>query len=363
MNPTPTVYDVAAHAGVSIATVSRVLRRPDDVREATRQKVLASIRELGYVPSASARGLASRRTGVIGIFLPGFDDAWEVGEAAETDGELVQVVNEVGDHSVRHSSDLYFDEVLRGAELEAWRQELVLMIAVGRSGDPEAIIRDMAGRVDGLLILARSLPTSLIDYVSRRVPIVLLASSGGEPQRFDHVAVANAEGMRTLAEHLIGDLGVTDFAYLDGNAESPDGAERLRGFTAALADAGLELPGERYFRGDFGRIDGQQVGRRLRDQDQLPRALVCANDQMALGVLDAFADAAVDVPGRVIVTGFDGIDDARVSRPPLTTVRQPMAALGRAAVELMAQRLADPDRDPGERKLPVQVLLRESSDG
>jgi LacI family transcriptional regulator len=365
MGSTPTVYDVAAHAGVSIATVSRVLRRPDDVREATRQRVLASIRELGYVPSASARGLASRRTGVIGIFMPGFDDARDGGEVGRpaTQRALVQVIDDRGDQPIPQTEELYFDGVLRGAELEAWRHAQVLVVGVGRNGEPEDVIRDLAGRVDGLVILARSLPADLIDYVSRRIPIVLLASSGRgtELDRFDHVAAANTEGMQMLIEHLITACGVRDIAYLVGSSDSPDGIERLRGLRQAIEHCEPEVAVRELHQGEFRREDGEQAARQLIAADRLPRALVCANDQMALGALEVFNAAGVDVPGRVIVTGFDGIGDTRRSTPRLTTVRQPMAALGQAAVELMVQRIADPDRAPVERRLPVQVLIRESS--
>lgn len=183
---TPTVYDVAAHAGVSIATVSRVLRRPDDVREATRAKVLASVRELGYLPSASARGLAARRTGVIGIFFPGFDAAWEIPALSDAEDGLVRMVRDSDDQWGQRPPDLYFDAVLRGAELEAWRRGLVLMVGVGRGADPEAVVRDIAGRVDGLVVLARSVPDEVLSSIAHRIPVTLLAG----PRRgddFDHV--------------------------------------------------------------------------------------------------------------------------------------------------------------------------------
>ncbi|MFT2816858.1 LacI family DNA-binding transcriptional regulator [Leifsonia sp. A12D58] len=357
----PTVYDVAQHAGVSIATVSRVFQRPGDVRDATRTKVLASVRELGYVPSASARGLAAKRTGVIGLFFPGFDAAENLNDPEWGSPEAVHVVRDIPDRGDPRPLDLYFDEVLRGAELEAWRRGLVLMMGVGRGSDPDMIARDMAGRVDGLVVLARSVSDEVLEHISKRIPVVLLAGprSGDE---FDHVSVANAEGMRALTAHVIGDRGVLDPVYVAGPEESPDDAERYTGYLQALEDSGIDPASVPLLRADFQRDDARALGERLIAEGALPGALICGNDQMALGILDAFKAGGVNVPYDVLVTGFDGIDAGRLSEPRLTTVRQPMTDLGRVAVHLMADRLEHPDRLPESVRLPVTVLLRESTE-
>ncbi|AJT42010.1 LacI family DNA-binding transcriptional regulator [Psychromicrobium lacuslunae] len=358
----PTVYDVAAHAGVSIATVSRVLRRPDDVREATRSKVLDSVRELGYVPSASARGLAARRTGVVGVFFPGFDAAWEIPELSDAEDGLVRMVRDSDDSLGQRPPDLYFDAVLRGAELEAWRRGLVLMVGVGRGSDPESVVRDIAGRVDGLVVLARSVPDDLLNAIAHRIPVTLIAG----PRRgdnFDHVSVANSEGIRALTQHVIRELNIRELQYLGGPADSPDDVERYAGYCEALRLAGLDPLALPPLRADFRRETARSVARELLAADKLPRALICANDQMALGVLDVLHRAGIAVPDRVIVTGFDGIDAGRASVPTLSTVFQPMETLGREAVRIMADRLDSPDAEPVSKRLPVTVLLRGSSDG
>lgn len=362
MAKTPTVYDVAAHAGVSIATVSRVLRRPDDVREETRERVLESVRALGYVPSASARGLAARRTGVIGLFFAGFDAVEELVDPAPDANQPVRLVRDIPDSGALRPLDLYLDEVLRGAELEAWRQEFVLMVGVGRGRDPEAKVRDMAGRVDGLVVLARSVPDALLAQLAGRIPIVLLAG----PRRgddFDHVSVMNTEGMRALTTHVVQTLGVRDLAYVAGPADSPDNAERYAGFVSALGDAGIDASSLPTLRGDFLRERGREIGEELAARRDRPRALICGNDQMALGILDAFARVGVRVPEDVIVTGFDDIEATRTSTPRLTTVHQPMEDLGREAVRMMTERLERPDAAPIARRLHVTVMLRESSEG
>jgi LacI family transcriptional regulator len=363
MTRVPTVYDVATHAGVSIATVSRVFRQPDTVKDATRERVLASVDALGYVPSGAARGLAARRTGVIGLFFPGLDalDTRAGRDLAEDGTGAATIVRDVGGSVDTSAGDLYFDAVLRGSEVEAWRSGFVLLVGVGRGATAHDTLVDMAGRVDGLVVLAGSVPDEEIGRLSRRLPVVVMAGQR-QGDALDHVSVSNAEGMRALVGHLVDDLGVRTLAYVAGSDESPDDAERWRGFRDALAEHGLPVPDAPDHRGDFTRESGRRAGRAILSGPALPRAVVCANDQMALGVIDAARIGGVDVPGELIVTGFDGIDAGRLSTPRLTTVEQPMEAVGRAAVQTLVRRLNDPERAATSVRLPVQVLLRESSE-
>jgi LacI family transcriptional regulator len=360
-----TVYDVAAHSGVSIATVSRVLRRPDDVRASTRERVLVSVRELGYVPSAAARGLAASRTGVLGLYFPSLEAMEELEDAEFLPGPavpLVDLVLDMPDSGVVRPPNLYFDEVLRGSEFEAWRQGFALMVGVGRGANPTDMVGDIAGRVDGMAILAQSVSAEVLEHVSRRIPVVLIAG----PRRgdeFDHVSVGNTEGMQALTTHLIDGCGVTDFAYVAGPVDCPDDAERHAGFVSALESRGLDPALVAVHRGEFSRLRGRAVASTLLDGQRMPRAIVCANDQMALGVLDVLGDHGVSVPGDVIVTGFDGIEAGRQASPRLTTVRQPMVDLGRAAMRAILSRLENPEQPPISLRLPVKVLLRESSEG
>jgi len=389
MKKTATVYDVAADAGVSIATVSRVFRRPDDVRASTRETVLASVRSLGYVPSASARGLAARRTGVLGLFFPDFDavddesfdndndNDSDAGADVETDAaaaprRLVEIVRDMPDTGGAQRADLYFDEVLRGSEVQAWRDGFTLMIGVGRGSNPVDIVTDIAGRVDGLALLAGSVPDSLLDHVSRRIPIVLIAGARRDDD-FDHVTVANAEGMRALTRHVVDDLGVRDPVFVSGPAATADDVERYEGFRLALSESGIDPDALSVLHGDFTRAGGRLVATRLlaaradaglsKAGSGLPRALMCSNDQTALGIMEVLTAHGIRIPDDTIVTGFDGIVESRISTPRLTTVQQPMIALGRAAVSVMGRRLAEPDHAPMARRLPVTLLLRESSEG
>ena len=334
MAKAPTVYDVAEYAGVSIATVSRVLRSPDAVKASTRERVYEAVQFLGYVPSASARGLVDRRTNVIGLFFPGHDDH-RAGEIPVGADDAVPI----GTDDPEDDENLYYDEVLRGAEAEAARHGFALMVASGDS----AVVSDLAGRVDGLAVLAGTVPDEVLAHVGRRIPVVIL---GGRDDEFDHVSANNGPGMRELARHVASKA--TTIAYVAG-AEGPDDAERWAGFS--------EVATATFHRGDFTRRSGQRIASEMRE---LPEAIVCSNDQMALGVLDVLERLGIRVPEDVLVTGFDGIAAGRHSRPTLTTVHQPMAELGRAAVQVITARLADPDREKQSLTLAVRVVLRES---
>ena len=363
MSKAATVYDVADRAGVSIATVSRVLRSPDAVRPVTRERVLDAVAALGYVPSGSARGLAERRTGVLGLYFPGFDAAEDAPPldvlSGGADAPPFAIVREDPETDAARSSMLFLDEVLRGAELEAWKQGFVLMVGVGRDDPDRSTVRDMAGRVDGLMVLARSVPDDVLARLARRIPVVVLS---GPPRgdHYDHVTVSNAEAMGELTRHILAQIGDGRLAFLAGPADSPDGLQRWEGFAAAVTAAGRSIDDVTVLRGDFTRVSGRRAADEL-VRSGVPSALISANDQMALGALDVFRGAGVRVPQDVLVTGFDGIDAAALSHPPLTTIRQPMIDLGRAAVQVLARRLESAEADPVVARLPLQILLRESS--
>ncbi|MEU2483213.1 LacI family DNA-binding transcriptional regulator [Streptomyces sp. NPDC012617] len=344
----PTVYDVAERSGVSIATVSRVYRNPDSVRAQTRERVLEAARELGYVPSGNARGLASRTTGVLGLCFPDYADP-----DAEADAE--------NDSGADDAAMLYSDQIIRGMERAARRHGYALLIAASLQGGPESLVAKVAGRVDGFAVLAQTVPTEDLEVISRRLPVVMLAGPR-EIDHLDHLVVANAAGERELTRHLIEDHGLHRLAFVGGDPDSPDAEARFRGFREACGDAGLPVPDAPDLRtGTMTRAEGARAAETLLDRGgERPDAMVFANDQMAVGALRALERREVRVPEDMAVTGFDGIPLSRIVRPSLTTVRQPIRQLGEQAVELLVQRLADPSREPVSLELPVSLARRAS---
>lgn len=354
----PTVYHVAERAGVSIATVSFTFRQPEKVKASTRALVLAAAEELGYVPSASARGLARGRTGALGLFA--YD--YLLDPAGGLRGEGVPPLSAAPADLERQNQDLrlfplYVDEVQRGVELECWRRGQALLVGGGNPENNEAVLSDIAGRVDGLAVFPRSVPGEALARIARRIPVVEISESVLN-RELDHVTVDNASGTRGVTEHLITAHGATRLIFL-GGMPSSDNDERLEAFLGALHDAGLSPAREPYFPCG-GEQSVAEAIRALCREGALPDAIVCATDQDALVVMDTLAAAGVRVPMDVAVTGFDGIAAGRVVRPSLTTVRQPMEQMGRALVELLLDRLDHPEKPPAALRLPVRVVLRES---
>lgn len=342
------MYDVAERSGVSIATVSRVYRTPDSVRAQTRERVLEAARQLGYVPSGNARGLASRTTGVLGLCFP---------DMADPDAEADAEADSDADDAVM----LYSDQIIRGMERAARRHGYALLIAASMEDGPESVVAKVAGRVDGFAVLAQTVPTEDLEVISRRLPVVMIAGPR-EIDHLDHIVVANADGERELARHLIEDHGLRRLAFVGGEVESPDAEARFLGFRQACRDAGLPVPDAPDLRAEMmTQAEGARAAEALLDRaDERPEGMLFANDQMAVGALRALERRGVRVPEDIAVTGFDGIPLSRIVQPPLTTVRQPIRRLGEQAVELLVQRLGNSGAEPVSLMLPVSLIRRAS---
>lgn len=350
----PTVYDVAELARVSIATVSRVLRSPEKVAHATRDRVLSAVKELGYVPNASARSLAGRRTGVLGLLIPGHDIPATSSRPADAPG----TVQFLEDHHDTHGEPFhirYFEQLVHGAEAAAWRAGYALLIAAGTSVSRDMVLRDLTGRVDGLAVVSRTIPDDLIARAAGSVPLVLVA--GSLEGAADSVQVDNRGGMSALARYVLEVKPPGPTLYLAGPPNSPDAAARELGFRDVIAEidgAWSTAPADFTWQGGYDAVREQL-------REQTPGAVIGANDQSALGALSALTEAGISVPEQCVITGFDGIAETRYGRPPLTTVRQPMTDLGIHAVEALLRRIGDPDAEPVDVQLAVDVLLRGST--
>lgn len=354
-----TVYDVAERAGVSIATVSMTFRRPDKVKQSTRDLVHAAARALQYVPSASARGLANGRTGALGLFSYDYlIQARPAGpaDAVPADDGVVRVVREAPDELCR-DFPLYADEVRRGMEIASWERGYAVMIGGPSHANPSVFVADIAGRVDGLAVFPKTLPPEALEHIAGRIPVVSVSEPPSD-DRLSHVTVDNRGGMRAITEHLVRDHGRRDLMFV-GGLNPAEARARFDGFRDALRAARLRVPRKPLVPGT--RIDARgRAAVELPADLPLPEAFVCATDDVALDIMQILAERGVDVPGRVAVTGFDGIAAGRIVRPALTTVRQPMVEMGKAVVEILAASIEDPGRPPEVREMPVQLVLRES---
>jgi LacI family transcriptional regulator len=249
-------------------------------------------------------------------------------------------------------------------ERAARRRGYAVLIAASHHRDDSGLVLSIAGRCDGLVVLARTAPLAMIEHVATRIPVVLLATEEGEsgPDRaIDYLAVANETGAYQVTAHLADGHGYDAICFIAGPPDSPDSARRLDGFRRATAG----LPETPVYHGDFTTAGGRRVAEGIIAAGRVPRAVVCANDQTAIGVMTALQHAGLSVPGDVAVTGFDGIRLGRHLRPSLTTVVQPMAALGDTAVGMLTDRIGGvgPSSKALPRRtveLPVRLELRGS---
>jgi LacI family transcriptional regulator len=351
-----TLYDVARQAGVSIATVSRVLHGQEPVRETTRARVRAAIEELGYVPDGAAQSLARNRKDVIGLVC------------------VEHVGLKPDQYDIESMSLLFYDEVMRGVESRIRDLSWSLLITflredensgttVPADGPVQSRLLTLSGKVDGLLIGEGMVPPSVVARLAKRVPVVVVA--GDMSQRgVDVVSADNWSGAHALVEHLVADHGRLRLFHVDGPATAPDAGAR-RGAMQAVIDAypGTVLTGS--FCGRFAVQSGQEAAERLLADTRavgrpLPDAIVCANDQMAIGVVRTLTARGVRIPEEVAVVGFDDIFPASLTDPPLTTVHQPMRKIGERGCDRLIERITDPTLRPRVELLPAELVLRSS---
>jgi LacI family transcriptional regulator len=333
-----TIYDVARVAGVSTATVSRVMRGSTLVSSDTRERVLAVVGALGFVPDAYAQGLSNRRKDIIGFV------------ALERGGAEIDI---------EQNSLLFIDQVLHAAEEVLRGTGYSLLLTFGSRGEEfEQRIRSLSGKVDGLLMAEEAMAIGDLRDLARRMPVVVIAGRRDEHE-LDVFAVDNLTGMTALVTHLIEHHRYRRLCFVTGPKDAPDAAERQIAFEEAVL-AGRDSTIEQIIHGDFSAGSGAAAARVLLDRRSMPEAIVCANDQMAIGVLREFQRAGIRVPDDVALTGFDDVYPSRVVTPSLTTVSQPVRDVGtRAATRLLA-RIADPALPPRAELLSTSAVIRAS---
>ncbi|MGH3068985.1 MAG: LacI family DNA-binding transcriptional regulator [Streptosporangiaceae bacterium] len=344
--PPPTIYDVASAAGVSIASVSRVLNGRGNPLPETRERVLAAVADLGFIPDGAARALSARLKEIIGVVIRRPPPTEPLGDDIFQDEE----------------ESLQFPDLInRGIELAAQNRDYNLLVSSVDVDDHDHTRRvfALARKSDGLILHDQVLDSDQLERLSRQVPVVTLA--GVATPTTSNVGGDNQGSMRELARHLVREHGYRTLAYLGGHPDSPDNLARQAAFGDEVAAAGGTFTGGPLWQGNYCAAGGARViDRLLASGGQLPRAIACANDQTALGVVYALMQHGLDVPGDVAVTGFDDIPVARHLRPQLTTVRQPIQELGATAFEVLYSMINDAGHAPRDIVLPTRLVPRES---
>ena len=321
-----TIRDVARRAQVSVASVSRVLNRFDNVSDHTRERVLAAVRELGYVPHAGARSISMARTGAIGVVLPNLH------------GE-------------------FFSEIVRGMDRMAtnWGYLLLLSNMHADTIDAAAALKAMRGRVDGLVLMAPHMDdAATAEALPASTPAILLntrAAIVGRPT----IRLDNAAGARAVAEHLLA-IGRKRIIHIAGPSGNIDAEERADAFRKALqGQPGVSLE---VLEGNFYEESGRAAAKLLLDGQESFDAIFAANDMMAIGALETLRKASIAIPDEVAIAGFDDIPLS--SHLGLTTVRVRIAELGERAIK----RLLDIVKGEGDHQTELhqpQLVIRSTT--
>jgi LacI family transcriptional regulator len=326
-----TSRDVARLAGVSQATVSRVMSSATNIAPDTRLKVQAAMDALGYVPHAGAQAMKTRRARVIGVVVKDITNPF-----------YPEVI----------------DELTR--ELDRAGYRVVLWNAGGGSHhDALTAIRERA--VDGVIFTTATGETVELQVALEQKSPIVLINRVVEGFDADQVASDNVTGGALVADYLCAH-GRTQVAFISGLPDASTSRDRSRGFLDRMQELGHPVPEELRFQADFSHDLAQHVTGKLLDRADRPGAIFCANDYMAFGALDALRRRGLSAPGDCWVIGYDDVDMASWPSFDLTTVRQPSREMARAGARMLLDRLAAPDLPPQHRSFPCKLIVRGSTD-
>ncbi len=327
------IEDVARKANVSISTVSRVLNRRNLVNARTRQRVERAIKQLHYRPNIFARGLMLQKSEMVGLVLP------------DLHGE-------------------FYSEIIRGANQEARELGYNLVISSAKdSDDTQSLLEGIQQRsfLDGVAIMVSEVTGGMQELlVDFAVPFVVLDGKV-DGAMHDSVVIDQGEGARAMMRHLVNTCGMQRVFFVGGLRTNVDTIARLEAHQQVLSEAGIEHGPLDIYHLDYEYDTAYALATdNIHDWAGPNRCVFAANDEMASGIVDAAAAAGVAIPDDLGVVGFDDTRVARITRPPLTTVRVPMFRMGAEAIRLLCARVADPMCHPTAISLHPQLVIRKS---
>lgn len=330
----PTVWAVAAAAGVSKTTVSRVLTGSPRVSPEARAAVQQAIEQLGYVPNRAARSLVTRRTDTIALIV------------SESESRLF--------------SEPFFAGTVRGINEELARTDYAFVL-LSAEGDIARIERYITnGHADGMILMSLHKQDPLLQLLTRtHTPVVL----SGRPFSGDNVPYVDADnrsGAAQAVQHLVS-TGRKHIATITGPSDMGVGVDRLEGFRDALPAAAKKSWRRMVAHGDFSEESGERAMHELLERAPELDAVFAASDLMAVGAMRALRAHGRKVPDDVALVGFDDSHAARLTDPQLTTVRQPMEEIGRSLARLLLTQLRNPGKRPASLIVPTELVVRDSS--
>jgi LacI family transcriptional regulator len=327
------IFEIAERAGVSTATVSRALNNKGSIREDTRQRIIEIAREVNYRPNFLTQSLARKKTQTIGLILPEIEGA-------------------------------FYTSMINAIDCELKKNNYYLLVSSSHSqfDITDDIINLMSsGRVDGVILMApliyRELPAILNKI---RLPIVTV-NAGPPMNNVSVFNIDNYQGAYAMTEHFI-EQGLERIATIKGPEGNFDASERFRGYLDALKDNGIKFRKQYAVTGDFTNKGGYYGFSRLICLRERPQAIFAANDMTALGVYEAARNMGINIPGDVVVGGFDDIYLGRMVSPQLTTVHVPAAELGVKALQHLLKIIRGEAKNGDyEETLSTGLIIRESS--
>lgn len=328
------IKDIAAKAGVSIATVSHALRNPGRVSTKTREKVLAAADEIGYAPNSLARSLRTARSGSIVAIIPDVADSHN--------SSIIKAIEKVA-HSRGYS-------VLLG-DTQGSEQREREFAAMARSG-----------QADGIILMSHRLPFNVQDgplRIEDLPPLVNGCEYAGYDE-FPVVGIDDTQAAIDATNHLI-DFGHREIAVITGDIESTSTQNRMTGFKAAMADAGLTIDDSFIIYDEYTLEGGERATSTLLMRKTRPTAVLCFSDEIALGCMFVLRQHGFDVPNDISVIGFDNIPFAKYAAPPLTTIAQPGSDIGATCATLLLDLIDGKKPDENRHVVPHELLIREST--
>ena len=329
-----TIKDVAKMAGVSTTTVSHVINKTRFVAKETEEAVMQAIKSLKYSPSAVARSLKVNTTKSIGMI-------------------------------VTTSESPYFAEIIHAVEDHCYRQGYSLFLC-NTQNDPEKIKNHVEmlakKRVDGLLVMCSEYTQHSLDLLSGFSSVPMVVMDWGPNVDTDIIEDNSFTGGYIATKHLI-DCGHKAIGLIAGELDKTTARTRYEGFVKAMNEANLSIHENWIMEGFFEPEDGYECMNKILSQDNLPTAVFCCNDVMALGAISAITEKGLRVPDDISIIGYDNIHSSRFYAPPLTTIHQSKSRLGAQAVNLLFERIANKDNDNHEKHriaIHPELVLRKS---
>ena len=326
------IKDVAREAGVSIATVSRVLNDIDVVNEETKKKVLEAIKKLGYRPNIVARSLKTQRTRTVGILIPDI-------------------------------SNQFYPEIVRGAEDVANIYDYNVMLCnsdfdLDKEKEYLRVLKEKM--VDGVLYMSSSLNKDILDLINELDVKTVLVETDDENAHLPSVTIDNVKATYETTKYLI-DKGIKDIAFIGVSREDNNAwKKRYTGYKNALEESSIAIREEYTYFHNLKVETGYNGVMEMLNKGANPKAIVCASDEIAMGAINALRDKGLKVPEDVSVTGFNDIDLARAFYPKLTTVHQPMYDMGSVAMRMLIKIINNKVLEEGHFVLNYNLVERDS---